>query len=123
MVDEVAEALRSGLAGMGPCEATLGSTVRRLGPSALVRPVAGLDELAAAVSAAVGRYGGDDRPFRGHLTVARRRRGEPARGEAGVATARWTVREVALVHSELGRGPGGTARHRDVATVALAGGS
>lgn len=102
--------------------------LRRLGPTALVRPVAGLDDAAAAVRRAVLAAGLDveERPFRAHLTYARRRRGDRAPGAGGppaVAGARWRVEEVALVRSELGRGPGGTARHTDVAVFALGGAS
>lgn len=131
LVEEVAGALRAGLVGVGPCEAEIGTAVRRLGASALVVPVSGLEELAAAVAASVGRYGGDDRPFRAHLTVARvdrrapRRRGPlvsaPAVDLGLAAPVPWTVDEVALVRSELGRGEGGTARHTDVAVVRLGG--
>jgi RNA 2',3'-cyclic 3'-phosphodiesterase len=122
LVEEVAAAMRSGLAGVAACEATIGTGVRRLGAGALVVPVSGLDEVAAAVAAAVGRYGGDDRPFRGHLTVARRRRGAPAPDRTVMPTGgTWVVGEVLLVRSELGKGPGGTARHTVVARVALAG--
>ena len=84
-----------------------------------MRRVSGLDDLAAVVRAAVGRYAArlDDRPFRGHLTVARHRRGEPAPSEGQALT--WLVGEVVLVRSRLGRGPGGTARHEVVARVPL----
>jgi 2'-5' RNA ligase len=122
LVEQVDADLRAGLAGVGVCEAVVGTSVHRLGQSALVLPVSGLEDLAAAVRAAVGRYGGDDRPFRGHLTIARRRRGVPAPDVDGPAEpVRWRVEEVALVRSELGRGPGGTARHVEVAVVPLGG--
>jgi len=123
LVVEVAEALRSGLEGVPAPEAEVGTRVRRLGAAALVVPVTGLDELAAAVGAAVGRYGGEDRPFRGHLTLARIRRGSPPPAVAGpAAPVRWRVGEVELVRSELGKGDGGRARHSVVATVPLTGG-
>ena len=87
-VDEVADALRAGLAGTTACEACVeAGTPRRLGPTAIVRPVTGLDDLARVVRAVVGGYAArpEDRPFRGHLTVARRRRGEPAPGDGQAA--------------------------------------
>ena len=122
-VDDVAAALRAGLAGARSCPACIeAGRPRRLGPTAIVRRVSGLDELAAAVRAAVGRYAArpDERPFRGHLTVARHRRGEPAPSEGQApAELRWLVDEVVLVRSRLGRGPGGTARHEVVARVPL----
>ena len=124
-VDEVAGALRAGLAGTTACEACVeAGTLRRLGPTAIVRPVTGLDDLAGVVRAAVGRFAArpEDRPFRGHLTVARHRRGEPAPSDGQVPDeVRWRVEEVVLVRSALGRGPGGTARHDDVAAVPLVG--
>lgn len=122
-VARIESALRAGLGRAAPVEAVVaGGRPRRLGPSALVRPVGGLDDLAAVVRSAVGRDAArpERRPFRGHLTVARRRRGEPGGGDGREAPeVRWLVEEVALVCSELGRGEGGTARHRDVAVVAL----
>ena len=128
LVPTVADALRRALEGRARCEAVVeAGTPRRLGPTAIVRPVTGLDELARAVRAAVGDFAArpEDRPFRGHLTVARHRRGEPAPsdGQGVRSELRWLVEEVVLVRSELGRGPGGTARHEDVAVVPLVGSS
>ncbi|MYG76729.1 MAG: hypothetical protein F4189_00005, partial [Acidimicrobiaceae bacterium] len=52
-------------------QVTLGPRVKRLGRSVLVVPVEGLDDLAAAVEAAIARLGlpPADHPFTGHLTV------------------------------------------------------
>lgn len=123
LVADVAAALVDGLAGERARVATLGTEVRRLGGSALVLPVAGLDELAGAVQRAVGRFGGEDRPFRGHVTLARVRRGRPLPVMAApAAPLTWTVDAVELVRSELGRGVDGTARHTKVATAPLASG-
>ena len=58
--------------------AVLGPAVRRLGPGAVVVPVSGLDALAAAVGDATGDLGKPAGPFRGHLTLARLRRGHEA---------------------------------------------
>jgi 2'-5' RNA ligase len=122
LVPEVADALRTGLVDVPAAEAEVGTRVQRLGMAAIVVPVAGLEEVAAAVATAVGRYGGEDRPFRGHLTLARIRRGRPAPVVAGPpAPVRWRVTEVELLRSDLGKGDGGTARHTVVATVPLAG--
>jgi 2'-5' RNA ligase len=110
-VPAVEAALRDGLAGAAVVEATLGTEVRRLGRSALVVDVDGLDGLAALVRAALLGFPGDDRPFRGHLTVARRRRGVPA-PSAPPAAVPWRVGEVVLFRSDAGR-------HSVVAAVAL----
>jgi 2'-5' RNA ligase len=121
VVPDVEAALRAALAGVGPCEAALlAGRARRLGPTALVRPVEGLDHLAAVVRGAVGAYAArpEERPFRGPLTVGRRRRGEPVPSTAYPAQ-RWPVDVVELVRSELGAGAGGTARHTVVAAVVL----
>ena len=60
--------------------AMFGPAVRRLGRSALVVPVAGLERLAAAVTAATADIGDPPgtRSFNGHLTLARLR---PGRGD------------------------------------------
>ena len=57
----------------GSVSVALGPTVRRLGRNALVVPAHGLDELASAVATATDRIGGQqtERPYVGHLTVAR----------------------------------------------------
>jgi 2'-5' RNA ligase len=70
-----------------------------------VLPVAGLEGVAAAVDEALAGVGvaPEDRPFRGHLTVARARgRASLPRELAGAPlAARWVVDEVALVESTL----------------------
>lgn len=100
-------------------EAELRPTPRRLGPTAVVLDVAGLDAVAAAVAGALAGFGRDDRRFHGHITLARMRRPAhwPAGGVGGLAgPVRWPVTSVALVRSHLGRGP---ARYETVATVPL----
>lgn len=89
-----------------PAEAVAGPAVGRFGRRILHVPVAGLERLAAAVvdaTAAVGRPP-EDRPFAGHLTLAR------VAGQARVnlvplagapVGGRWTVDEVCLVASHL----------------------
>jgi 2'-5' RNA ligase len=84
--------------------ARLGPTVSRFNRAFVVVPVAGLDELAAAVAAATADIGQppDPRPFAGHLTLARLRQ-RAACGVAGTPfQAEFAVREVALVASEPG---------------------
>jgi RNA 2',3'-cyclic 3'-phosphodiesterase len=80
-------------------DAVLGPSTRRINRQVLVVPVAGLDDLAAAV--------GHEGAFTGHLTLAR------ARGRASIPTSlagtpvegRWRIDEVTIVRSHLGRGP------------------
>lgn len=85
-------------------------------------PVAGLDDVAAAVITATAAFGRrpEDRPFRGHLTLARVRRGSgPARRLAGDPVAgSWTVTTAEVVRSHLH--PAG-ARYEAVATAPLGG--
>ena len=95
------------------CTAVVGPRVTVLGRSTVVVPVAGLDALAAGVARATATVGAppEARAFRGHLTLARVRRG-PARDLAGEALeVRFPVDDVRLVRSHLG--PGGS-RYEDV---------
>ena len=81
--------------------ATLGPRVTRLGRGVLMVPVQGLDDLAAAVQAAIGGLGlpPPDHPFTGHLTVARFKR-KPPPGYRPALEASFAVTEVALVRTE-----------------------
>ena len=80
----------------------LGPAVERLGPRQLVLPASGADALAAAVRAAtIGLGPPDGRRFRGHLTVARTKRGARSTAFGAPFEATWTIDEVALVESEL----------------------
>lgn len=98
-----------------------GPGLELLSPTVWCLPIAGLDELANAVrgsTAAIGAPVGD-RPFRGHLTIAR------GKGLAPLATlpavrfsASWPVEALTLVASELH--PGG-ARYRVIHRVSLDG--
>jgi 2'-5' RNA ligase len=101
--------------------AVVGRTPRRLGPTAVVLPVEGLGDLAAAVAAAfVGLPGEERRRFTGHLTLGRlRRQGRWPAGGVGVLAAEvsWAVEDVALVRSHLGGG--GPARYEVRSRVAL----
>jgi 2'-5' RNA ligase len=106
----------------GPVEAVLGPAVAWFpGRQVLQVPVGGLDAVAGALSRATGGWGTPpDRPFRGHLTLARARGG--ARGPASLAGAvlwaRWVVGEIVLYRSVLG--PDGS-RYGALHRVALAG--
>ena len=89
-----------------PVMAVAGPGLIRLGPSVLCVPVAGLEALAASVVRVTAEFGEppDERPFRGHITVARgARHGKlrlPAPASAPFAGS-WEVDEVTLVASVL----------------------
>lgn len=91
-----------------PAAAVLGPRVAALGRRVVQIPVAGLDDLAAAVTAATATVGRppEPRPFRGHVTLARVARGglRDLVGEPVAAT--FPVVDVRLVHSRPG-GRGG----------------
>jgi 2'-5' RNA ligase len=98
----------------GPVCATGGPDCRLLNPGLIAWPVAGLEALAAAVSAATAALGRppEARPFRGHVTLARARRGTDLRGRPRVLpalTATWAVTTIDLVESVLG--PEGARYH------------
>lgn len=105
-----------------PVVATAGPATRRLGRGVLCVPVGGLEAMANGVRAAAGQFGTtrDDRPFAGHLTLARTgRRGRLPDELVGAAViARWEVREVRLVASI--PGPSGP-RYEPLALAPLTG--
>lgn len=105
----VTEALAAAVGGVRTVEATLGPSLRRLGRGVLCVPVAGLEPLAAAVVEATRSLGDpvEDRPFRGHVTLARTRGRQrmPGALAGGAAAGRWPVDEVTLVRSRLSAGP------------------
>jgi len=82
-------------------QATLGPRVERLGRGVLMIPAQGLDDLAAAVEAAIAPVGlpPADHPFTGHLTVARFKR-KPPPGCRPTLEASLTVTEITLVRTE-----------------------
>ena len=94
-----------------PAHAVVGPEVGRFGQRVLQVPVAGLDDVATAVVAATSDLGQppEDRPFHGHLTLARaqpRRHGRSVRVDlrplAGALVAgEWPVDAVCLVESRL----------------------
>jgi 2'-5' RNA ligase len=102
-----AEEVKGALLGVSEVAAptvSAGPETRRLGPSIVSLPVAGLDEVAGAVGRLTDRYGDPlpDRRFRGHLTLARAKRGASVGGLAGEPfEAGWTADEVTLVASDL----------------------
>jgi 2'-5' RNA ligase len=120
VVVHLVDSLRAELSGRSPTLARLGPVTMRLGP-VLAVPVAGVEQLANAVTAATSDVvpATPDRSFVGHVTLARgRRRSAVPRGLAGVALhASWTVDRVTLVASHrTPRGP----RYRILAGAELA---
>jgi 2'-5' RNA ligase len=87
-----------------PCTtAVLGPRVGRMGRGVLIVPVGGLEAVAAAVILATASIGPppEDRPFLGHLTLARLR-GVRACGLTDTTVeASWPVSSVSLVESHL----------------------
>ena len=120
-VGEAVAAFRR-IAVASPVEAVLGPATARFGRRVVHVPVHGLEALAEATVAATAGVGQppEDRPFVGHLTLARAadRRGVDLRPLTGTALAgRWTVDELALMSSHLH--PRG-ARYEVVETLPLA---
>ena len=109
-VDDV-EPVRAALAdvtsvAVGPVRAVLGPAVDRFGQRILHVPVAGLDAVAAAVVESTAHLGKrpDDRPFNGHVTLARVARDakvdlRPLTGTA--ISGEWQVGSVCLLESRL----------------------
>ena len=98
----VSAALR--VVGAPPCRAVLGPAVGRFGQRVLHVPVAGLEEVAAAMVRATADVGRppEDRPFAGHVTLARGRPGADLRPLVGRPVAgEWDVGEACLVSSVL----------------------
>jgi 2'-5' RNA ligase len=86
-----------------PATATIGPTSERFGHRVLHFPVGGLERLAHVTAAATSNVGSrpDDRPFRGHLTLARSQgTGVDLRPFCGwPLAASWSVSELTLVRS------------------------
>ncbi len=108
----------------GPVRATLGPEVGRFGRRILHVPVAGLEALAAAVIGATAGLGKppEDRPFHGHLTLARV--AKDARTDLRALTGTpveggWDVDAVCLVESRLSAA---RARYEVLERFPLAGG-
>ena len=106
----------------GPVDAALGPATGRFDHRILHVPVSGLSGVAGEVIAATAALGRppEDRPFAGHITLARTARGSRVdlRPLAGVAVAgTWTVTDVCLVESHLSSAG---ARYEVVGRVPLA---
>jgi 2'-5' RNA ligase len=101
-------------------DVTIGPAVGRFGRRILHVPTQGLEAVAAVTVAATAGVGEppDPRPFNGHVTLARSRRGDTdLRPLAGTPIAgAWRADEVTVVRSHLG---GGGARYEVVERVPL----
>jgi 2'-5' RNA ligase len=124
VVGEVVEAM-AGLTGGGArrARAVMGPAVGRFGRRILHVPVAGLESVAAAVVAATETLGQrpDDRPFTGHITLARVAKGASVDLRAlagGLLSVQWDVDSVDLVESRLSTSG---ARYEVLARFPLAG--
>ena len=105
-VGPLTAALATWAEGADPTHAFAGSNTELLGNRVLCLPVSGLDALAAGIRATTTGFGSvrDDRPFAGHLTLARTRGRQrlPAGLTGGAVSCDWWVDEVRLVASVLG---------------------
>lgn len=136
-VPSLVDALRPVASRAGPVVASMGPVTDRFGGSILHVPVAGLGDLADDVIRSTTGFGDaevEDRPFHGHLTLARirrssgrispgrnrrRTRAEVAAELVGVPlSGTWTVDQLAVVASV--RRPD-RARYRNVAVLPLVG--
>jgi RNA 2',3'-cyclic 3'-phosphodiesterase len=104
------------------CAAVLGPMTATLGRTVMCAPVRGLEDLAGVIrhaTASFSRSTDRDRPFSGHLTLARaQRRGSIPRALSGIAlSASWVVEEITVVSSKTH--PGG-AIYSTLATPRLA---
>jgi 2'-5' RNA ligase len=118
-LDDVVDAL-AGVEG-GPVDVRLGPAVELLNPRIVSVPVHGLEEVGPAVISATAGFGQppEDRPFRGHLTLARLK-GVRRRDLGDVVGApideSWRVESIDIVRSRLS--PKG-ARYDTVVSVPL----
>ena len=105
-VEPVVEALAEVAPTAGPTTAVLGPAVDRFGQRVLHVPVVGLERVAAAVVAATHHLGKppEDRPFTGHVTLARvvkHAKVDLRPLTTHAVTAEWDVESICLVESRL----------------------
>lgn len=122
-IDDVGDALRAVASTRAPRRVALGPSTARLGRGVLMVPVHGLDDLGRAVTEAGASFGSPppDRPFVGHLTLARGRHRQPipAHLVGQRVEASWPVGQLTLVRSRLGSGG---AHYEVMVTAGLGGG-
>lgn len=102
-VDPAVVLERLATATLPPATADLGPAVAMLGRRVVMAPVAGLDAVAAAVAAATADLGRPvpQRPYRGHVTLARCRDDSGGRQVSGTpVAASFPVHEVVVASSE-----------------------
>jgi 2'-5' RNA ligase len=119
-LDELVAALQP-LSSLNARVVVAGPATETLGRSVLCVPVAGIDDIAAAVRSVTlpfNRSEDKDRPFVGHLTLARAKRRSVPHSAVGVPVeASWAVEDVRLMASRTG--PAGST-YDVVARVGLA---
>jgi 2'-5' RNA ligase len=100
-IDEVAARLTD--ASLPAATARLGPRIEAFHRRQVVVRVTGVDELAGAVQSATSDIGRiDDRPFQGHVTLARLRAGATTAMTGRPVQASFGIDEIAIVSSELG---------------------
>lgn len=106
-IDGLVERLAAAAVSSLPVTAHLGPATQLLGRGVLCVPVVGLDQLAGRVleaTAPFSRSPDRDRPFLGHLTLARslQRRAIPRHVAGSAVSAEWAVDSFRLVRSTTG---------------------
>jgi 2'-5' RNA ligase len=101
--DDVVARLERGRGSLPSATAVFGPAVQQLGRRAFVVPVGGLEELASVVGEATADIGAPvgRRPFNGHLTLARLRRGTVADVPDVPIAVEHRVTDIVLVQSDL----------------------
>ena len=101
--DDVVARLAPRRGSLPSATAVFGPAVQQLGRRAFVVPVGGLEELASVVGEATADVGAPvgRRPFNGHLTLARLRRGTVAEVPNVSIATEHRVADIVLVHSDL----------------------
>jgi 2'-5' RNA ligase len=124
-VPDVVSAVGHAASALTPVRVSLGDRLSRFGRAVAHVEVSGLGPWADAVRGALvaaGLVGAglEDRPFVGHVTIARAKPRTSVAGLAGIelppGPSSWVASELALVRSELG--PGGS-RYSNVAVIAV----